>query len=349
MTLYELKNSIFFYIFLKYKQYIISNPEINLEYLAREIIARLFVLSFREIRPNSFAYNTVNAFNDKNHSELSQNVEAELMFLRRESKKLMTAHRNKVDTLPNKSAIPDTLKLESNRKGRYFDIPNLLLISQLNRESNQTLLSLIFNGRIESSKKISDMGIVEAYKEFDNDYKRAKEITDKRDYIFHWVNFHRLETDLSLTVIPQIAQHMLDNDNKDISEEILINIFGQNRYQILTYANYLDPSLNRASNYDISEICDIAETICFIEEETVSRYTRKCRDAFDSFFDGEECFVNDIYNFCRYEYPIIEMHNDSNLNLKNGEINHAKIKLIRKLIGVITAPNEIKKLFHKAP
>ena len=149
--------------------------------------------------------------------------------------------------------------------------------------------------------------------------------------------------------MPQI-QPVLDKYGfKDFDEDFLRDIFGQNTYQILTYDNYISPLFCKTNVYDIEKTYGISQTIRYIETSTITHFNKKHPDIFEQFFNGEEDYINQIYDFCLNDYPIIEMYEDSNLYLENGEINHAKIKLIRKLMDILVSPEQIKELFQKAP
>ena len=70
---------------------------------------------------------------------------------------------------------------------------------------------------------------------------------------------------------------------------------------------------------------------------------------FDDFIEGEESAVNEIYNFCHDEYPIIESHVSSDFYRKEciSRLNRDKIRITRKIIEYLLEPAELKKITEK--
>lgn len=366
MTLAELhesienrvENYINHYMPKKFKQCIITNLEINSRHIANEIVARLFTLSFCEPRQNSLAYKTINQFNLENYSKsVGGSVESGLKHSRRNAEKYLVAHENKIHQMPNVYNVPDIMKMENNKKGRSFDVPNLLLISDLKRKSPQVLLRLIYDNRICDSKKASDSCVAEAYTEFDNDYSDAQAISDPQEYIFRWVNYHRLETDMLLSIIPQIADKICNEKNgknKTWSDADLVRVFGNYSegmtnyyaYQILTNYRYVDLLFSRDSTWNTSDVIHLSKEIRSIETSMVRYFRQISNETFQSFFDGEERTISDIYEFCRCQYPLIEDHPKSNLYIDKKQLNKPKIKLIRKITDSLLDVEGVSKLFN---
>ena len=73
------------------------------------------------------------------------------------------------------------------------------------------------------------------------------------------------------------------------------------------------------------------------------------RCLFGHFLHGEESAVNEIYNFCRYEYPIVESHVSSDFYRKDrpSRLDRDKIRITRKIIEYLLEPAELKKITEK--
>ena len=360
MILSNLYDRIIKYIEDKFFSVLESNPVIIPKYMAIEIMARLFVLSFGNIRDNSFAYSNINAFNDINHTNSDKCIDADLAFLRRSIKKYSVAHENKLVHTFGRYVKSDIMKMENNRVGRFFDMPNLLLISKLRRESSQSLLDLLFDNRICNSKKASDQCVADAYAEFDEDYSQAKKITDKKEYIFRWVYYHRMETEFPLSIIPQIADAILTAKFQEVkkwSYEDLLGLIGSYScnnmcfyaYQILTNYNNIELLFSPISNWNKSDIIILNHNMRLIETLTVNHFNKERETIFKSFFNENPLAIEELYNFCRYSYPIIEVHESSRLYLSGKQLNKPKIKLIRKIIDALIDVEGISNQFEKVP
>lgn len=360
MTLAELHESIEKYIIKEFELQLKYNSGINPAHMATEILARLFTLSFCESRPNSFAFHNVNAFNFQNHSEFDADIFNNLAYNRWYVKKYLVAHENKIRQTPNISNVPNIMKMENNKKGRNLDMPNLLLISDYRRTSYQVLLRLIFTNRICDSKKASDTCLADAYNKYDQDYSNAQMISEPKEYIFRWVNFHRIETEYHLSIIPQIADAILEEKSlgtKTWSYDDLVGIFGNYSYgmtnyyayQILTNYNYINLLFSRDSTWSTSDVIQINHCVRSIQTATVKHFNQISKETFQSFFEEDSKAITDIYDFCRNQYPLIDEHPKSNLYLNKKQLNKPKIKLIRKIIASLLDVEGISKQFQNAP
>ncbi len=389
MTLEALRNAIYEYIETYLKAELHSNPQIQKQHITTEIIARLFVLSFDVKRPiidknkqleygemgvdnddlltsfvdkeKKFAFDNINSYNTKYYD----NRDDTLGLLHRRIKKYLNARENKIKHILEEKRENHVIEMMNNRGGRSLDMASLFFISENGCDSTYDLLKLVFDDRICDSKKASDNTVAEAYTAFDAAYRKAKELSkseelkDKEKYIFRWVNFHRLETEYQLSIIPQIAQAILKSKHtqeRKWNYDDLLGIFGGYSYnnlnfyayQILTNYNNIELLFSAESVWNISDIVILNYNLRRIETQTVSFFRKYYYDAFDSFLNGNIFAIDEIFRFCVDDYPIIEQHNDSDLYISN-KLNKPKIKQIRKIASALIDTKNIKSQFKEVP
>jgi len=358
LNLEFLKNEIKEYL-KEYSCYVFLDDDEKIDLFANEVIARLFVLSFRNMPEESFIINNSNKFfeekTDINSFSQKDKIwyESELRKFYRNEERWRNLYKQKISLFErNNIILPKPKELKSKHTGRNYDSANLNSIYNSTQTDYLTLLKLTISGRICNYKKVSVEQFVRSYTDFDNMYEQTKKCNDKMDYILKWVDIFRLETDFPFSLIYELADSLSNSKNKDIPYDMIYNIWGTilyngkpyQAYQILRYKKYIKPFLESDANYEKICVDSLFERV--FESKVCSSFLKISNAVFLKFFKNNDDFINDIYSFCKKNYPIIESHNASNFyEIKdNGEqvLNKQKVGYTRKIIDALLPSEQFK-------
>lgn len=349
MNLEFLKNEIIEYL-KQYSCYVFLDDDEKIDLFANEVIARLFILSFRNIPKQSFVNNNSNNFfeekkNISNHKEEAW-YDSELRKFYRNEERWRDLHNKEISLFESHNIVlPKQEELKSKHTGRSYDAANLNLIYNSSQTDYLTLLKLTISGRICNYKKVSVEQFVQAYNDFDDMYEQTKKCENKIEYILKWVDIYRLETDFPFSLIYELADSISNCKNKNIPYDMIYNIWGTilyngkpyQAYQILRYRKYIEPFLESDANYEKIYIDSLFERQ--FESKVCSSFLKISNAVFLQFFKNNDDFINDIYDFCKKNYPIIESHKASDFyEIKdNGEkiLNKPKVRNTRKIIDAL--------------
>ena len=329
--------------------------------LSNEIFARLLVLSLTESTECSLYYSTINSYNNKRHSNVSKTVnedyyEKHLKIMRRNEHKFRMAHDKLLEQM-NLSGVKvkKTSMMKNTRTGRKYDFANLNFLYSGVELERLDLIHIIYKNMITNSNKVSAKRFVDAYEIFDITYDEAKENNNKIEYIFLWLDFFRLETSLHLSLIPKIADAMIVYKNKNLPCEklpllwhtIKIDDYLAQAYQILRYEQYIEPLFTETDSQQLSDMFSYALIERKLESIIVNIFLNEATEFLKAFYEGDKKAIDDVYEFCKYSYPIIENHQQSDFynDESENEINHYKVKCARKIIKELLKPQELNELF----
>lgn len=360
MNLKFLKNEIIEYL-KQYSCYVFLDDDEKIDLLANEIIARLFVLSFRNTPKQSFANNNSNSFfeekmNITNHKE-EAGYDSELRKFYRSEERWRNLHNKEISLFKSHNiTLPKQEELKSKHTGRSYDTANLNLIYNSSQTYYLTLLELTISGRICDYKKVSVERFVQAYNDFDGMYEQAKGCEDKIEYIIKWVDIFRLETDFPFSLIYELADSISNGKNKDIPYDMMCNIWGTilyngkpyQAYQILRYKKYINPFIKSDTNYEKLCIDSLFERQ--FETKVCTDFLKISNAVFMQFFKSNNDFINDIYDFCKKNYPIIESHNASDFYITNNNgkriLDKTKVRYARKIINALLPAEQFKDYYQ---
>lgn len=356
MNLKFIKNEIIEYL-KQYSFYDFLNDDEKIDLFANEVIARLFVLSFRNIPKQSFLNKNSNTFfcekmGIKNHKE-KESYDSEIRRFYRSEERWRNLHNKEISLFESHNiTLPKQEELKSKHAGRSYDTANLNLIYNSSQTYYLTLLELTISGRICNYKKVSVERFVQAYNDFDDMYEQAKKCKDKIEYIIKWVDIFRLETTFPFSLIYELADSISNCKNKNIPYDMMYNIWGTilyngkpyQAYQILRYRKYIKPFLESDANYEKTCIDSLLERQ--FETKVCSNFLKIFNAVFLQFFKSNNDFINDIYDFCKKNYPIIESHNISGFYItkENGEriLDKSKVRYARKIIDALLPAEQFK-------
>ncbi len=334
--------------------------------VADELLARMFVLSFRSNDQKSFAFDTPHGFVSKLqakieietadttkdiHNEFDSNIRR----INRVEEKERRIHNNTLLSMSSKAFELGKTEMPSNKQGRRYDIPNLILMHQKSEHNSFELLKYVESGRICDSKKVSDSNFADAYKYYDEYYSWVKELDDKKEYIFSWVNLNRCETAMHFSLIPKIAEYMVANGFKDIPSSGILDFFwgrlGINNnqvilepYQNIRYDRYIPRIFNCKSLSELSHYANHIFKLRLYDSEIIAKHIYLAQNLFSPFFEQNTEAVEVMYDFCVNQSPLVTNHQNGNFykDDENKELNRPKIKAARKIIEALLSPTELK-------
>ena len=255
----------------------------------------------------------------------------------------------------NINALPVSY-IKNTAEGRIYDsatLERLYWLSNLNKKYD--LIDHIINDRVKDEKKFPAKDFVQAYKLYDDLYEEAKKTTDKAEYIFKWINLYRMEMNYHLSLIPKIADHLLTVD-KDIDFILkkLPDVWGvryfdfgyiSEPFHILRHEYEIEPLFSLQNEKELKDLLYHMNMERAKSGNIILVKLLEFFHLFGLFLYGEESAVNEIYNFCRYEYPIVERHVRSDFYRKDkpSSLDRNKIRMARKVIEYLLEPAEIKK------
>lgn len=326
--------------------------------LANEIVANLLEksLTYSEKRKLSFN-NLLDYFNENGYEILKDNVNSEgndiiepaLVRLRRFEKRFREDYEKaKKLSLSLRMHRPYISHMKSQQKGRYYDKAMLEFFSwYLNIEKEHNLILLTIDNRICSSKSVSSLKFAEAFRLYDQKYEESKAKAnptqyEKLDYIFKWMNFYRIESYFHFSLISELSERFLET-KKDYILPHLNKIWGagigtKNRlapaYQILRYRKYIAPVFSTDGEEDLSKLISIVLEERGIEDLLIYGIENRRTDLFENFYKQNKFSIDEVYNFCLNDYPIIENHKNSLFyeNYKKSIPDKSKIRYARRII-----------------
>ena len=266
--------------------------------------------------------------------------------------------------------VPKSDSIRCIQQGRYYDRANMIMIDeQVNHDittvdnrhrQKHTLFDLLLSKDICNSHSVTATEIAEAYSHLNETYAHARGTKDFQFYIDNWVNFYRLESRMSYSLINKIADYMLSNSLNEFPEDkALADIYWKptifvfpkqirvtDSWSVLRYQSWI-PEYFKISNERIMDT--EARSIRILELMLLNLVSSVAKKAFKPYFENDTLALRYMYEFCKNDYPIIESHVPISLYLdgENKKLNHKKIKLIRKIFKVLTPPDEIKNYFGR--
>ncbi len=266
--------------------------------------------------------------------------------------------------------VPKSDSIKCIHQVKSYDRANMIMIDeQVNHDiitkgdthkQKYTLFDLLLSKDICNSHSVTATEIAEAYGHFNETYAHAREIKNFQYYVDHWVNFYRLESRMSYSLINKIADYMLSNSINEFPENTALadmywkptifvfpmKIRVTDSWSVLRYQSWI-PEYFKKSNERIVDT--EARSIRILELTLLNLVSSVAKKAFKPYFENDTLALRYMYEFCKNEYPIIESHDPISLYLdgENKELNHKKIKLIRKIFKVLTPPDEIKNYFGR--
>lgn len=326
--------------------------------LANEIVANLLEksLTYSEKR-KSFFNNLLDYFNengceilkDIDNPEGNDIIEPALVRLRRFEKRFREDYEKARElSLSLRMHRPYISHMKSQQKGRYYDKAMLEFFSwYLNIEREHNLILLTIDNRISKSKNVTSLQIAEAFRLYDQKYEESKAKPnptqeDKIDYILKWINFYRVESYFHFSLISELSERFLET-KKDYILPHLNKIWGtgigtKNRlapaYQILRYRKYVEPIFSTNGEEDLSELLSVVFEERGIEDLLIYGIENRRTDLFKNFYEQNEFSIDEVYNFCLNDYPIIENHKNSSFykDYENNLPNKTKIRYAKKII-----------------
>ncbi len=378
-----------------------------------EIIARLFVKiygMYLDSNIHKYQKGHQNPVPEDDNDTLENNVKR----MRREMKKAETAKSLQIEHLAAMGHYNTAQPFS--KQGKATEIPideaNLIMVDtqfmhkfqpiynngEWHRKQINTFIDIISKHDV-SSNHVTEDDLLNAFAQIDEQYDCAKrlqlqideaeqtstDITDfdktkaQIEYIDQWVNFHRMETALSVSLISKIADYMIENNISDFpnDQDLIALCWGtvEIGWQTTlennngTYTINLTPcsSSQRSSifqpiallrydkyikGYCSSSLENNKDRILQTRIESgiiCSILTQYASKVFETYFrnknDSET--VNVMYNFCKNSYPIISSHESYRYCNSNELRGSQKAKLLRKILDVILPNKKIKQYFGK--
>ena len=327
--------------------------------LANEIVANLLERSLVYSEDTKSAFDNLLHYFKINSESLLKNInnpngddleEPGLARLRRYEKRIREMYENITnisDAVRNHRPLLSYMK--SQQKGRYYDKSLLEFLSwnfDIGMEYNLILLTL--EGRINKSKKTSSLTFAEAFRLYDQKYEEAKakknpSPIDKLEYIFKWINFYRIESYFHFSLIAELSEQFSET-KKDFILPHLNKIFGsgigtKNRivpaYQILRNEKYVTSIFSVKNEDELSNLISLIFEEREVEDLLIYAIEDRITKLFEKFYKQDKMSINEIYNFCLKDYPIIENHKKSGFykDYKKSLLNKSQIRYARKIIS----------------
>lgn len=332
--------------------------------VSNEIIAYLLTKAFDYRDGFEFGFNNLNNYyNNKIQKNIKDEIkdkyyDKDFRKLQRREQKIRMISENHQKYLIEKGFDASAASyMDSEQKGRFYDLAKLEFISQRRRiEKKIDLFDLTVNNMICDSKKVPDSTLIEAYDVLDSQYEKARSTKDKTDYIFKWINFYRMETAMRYSLIYKIADYLSKNKpSSDFMFSRLKDVWGtryfddgyiSEAFQILRHEKFIEPFFNANTEEELSVIVKQAEKERILESILVRYMEEESKEYFIGFRKGNEASIEEVYDFCRNDYPIIENYTPTNfyLNYEMEKLNRSKIKHLRKVLNLFLSPEELKKI-----
>lgn len=354
-----------------------ENPDFE---VANEIVAYLITKNFNYSNEIKFGYSNLSDFyitkmkkinsrknkiydlsEIKKYDSIDKETQAYIndfrKLQRREAKirKVCTNHQTYLKN--NGFEVLPVSYMKTKQKGRIYDLANLEFLFQRRKlEKSVDLFDLTISNMISSSKSVSDNILIEAYDALNREYAKAKETDDKMEYIFKWINFFRMETAMRFSLIYKIAD--FGTKSKTINQwtlSHLSDIWGTRYFddgyiakpfQILRHEKFIESYFSAKTEEELLFIIEQAEKERILETILVRFMEDESKEVLKDFSSGKEEMIEEVYNFCRYEYPIIENYIPTNFYIDGDceKIDKRKIKIIRKIFKYLLHPAELKKI-----
>ncbi len=342
------------------------------ELYINEIIARLFVKVYG-LYPttNINEYLTEQSLHNDGINSTDENI---IKMMRRKEKESLNAINKLITTLNSEghNICLNQTSRNSGEKSIPKDKANLIMVDTMLmhpfedvKNSDGTFRKKQVDAFIDiikkdtSSNNLPSSNIESAFKQIDDFYEETKKLNNKKEYIDRWVNFHRMETRLSVSLINEIADYMIYNDIKEFPSEIFKIAFcwqtvkfnhfsGQDIYEpiaILRYNKYIQ---NYFSDKFTEEQKDNLFFTRMKQAALVDIHYDFAKKVFHSYFNDKnnENDVEAIYDFCRTKYPIIDLHTTYNFKFENPSLYTKKIQSLRSILKIFFPPDKIKKYYQ---
>lgn len=331
------------------------------ENITYEIIARLFVLSFGHFGEKSIWANNLHNIIYGRYKD-NTSFEANLKTVRRDETQKRVIHQNQIDDLRKLGInIPEHHTMISNKKGRIYSAPELYFIMESIEGGYSSFFKLLTSNRLTDPKKISYYDFARSYEGLNSKYSKARNCSNKIEYIIRWVDIVKLETKFKVSIINALAEYMCTNDNVTLDDACVgywgFTGYSKNNsrgseygitlpleaYQILRYGKYIDY---------YKENCYLQKSLDVYNErmefsEIIRRIKYDAMTFFKPFHEEDKKTINTMYVFCHDKYPVVEMHNPFVFKNEDGTINRRKIKYARQIINYLLKPDELAKLRNK--
>ncbi len=339
------------------------NPHIQygrfLEFYIDEIIARLFVRIYG-MHPNT----NISAY-FKEHIESNIDVEIinaddALKMMRRKEKAYLEKQNEVIRDLINRGYrgyLSQTAR-KPHEKSIPKDTANMIMMNEMsmhnfeivnNRDGTKTRKQIdtfmdIIKRQLTSNNLSSDK-IENAFRQIDDHIEETKVLTDKKEYIDRWVNFYRMETRLHISLINKIADYMACNNIKDFPQDDILAMFYWTTLEfrdanikilsepisILRYDRYICKYFSETLTEEIRKNITDSRVLQVV---LVNKHLDDAMELLSPYFQEEitQNTIDTIYDFCKTNYPIIELHQDFNFDFENPTQYSKKIQCCRKLI-----------------
>ncbi len=334
-----------------------------------EIVARLF-LKVYGMHPSTNIY----AYQKRTISDIPtddmDSFDNAVRRMRREEKKQQEALNRFIEHLNSKGHnIPNIVPAkEENSKEIRKDTANLIMVDHMLmhdfrpatrngitvRKQIDTLLDILAKGTVSSHNLTVDT-FVDSFRQISEAYEISKGITNKREYIDHWIHFYRLETHLHVSLINQIADYMIEHNIKKFSNNTdlphllwgtveIQNIISE-PFSVLRYDRYIRLYFSDTDTEKLTESVKLSR----IEQVLlIYLFITQADDVFEPYFkqDADEEIVDIIYSFCKERYPIIEAHNPFDFYETDAQKYSYKARCLRNIINDLVPPHEIKQYYN---